>query len=799
MKKFTKGLLTMAVLAAMSLMAAEDTTILVTTFDDEDGENPSKCSLREAVTAASTHQPYGGCPKGDRYASNVKKIQLEAGTYLLKRELTPNSPLYIIGKEPADFTRPNTINNDYPAKTPLKTTISGQGSSRLFNTINLEKPSLTLENIVLADGYNVGAGGALLLGGNAELINVVIQGSKADKGGAIFLNDINSHLTITGSVLKDNKAVTGSVLAMTCLDGLNYTTRNIAINRSSIIANGDANSQSTLAYCGQPTALISTSTISKNIANSNTGRIIEFSGFTGATLNNLSPNSSLGLLSNSIVENTASTALLYDATAKKTLNYNILAFNSAKSCKYNSGDIATVNNANIETEKNAMNLSNADCELPKTSLDYAIKNSVDINGLKISDLLSSLQIDQEYTDFLPMYFPLEKTGLSLIDAGGNGGCSEFDQRGIKRALSSQSTTASMKSNSCDIGSTEVLHLTVQNITDTNKSVTGLISNYQANYDLFNDLINNKETKPELLKYYQLRRDEFSNLIQYTQSDQKYRTIFIDPFTANMPDELVVNGARQIQHLNPDNYEVSVVRTGVGKLGSDGLFIGQDDTRLKCTWNSNLKQIMLYREDDRVTADSDFEVCQYTLKNKQTSKSASAYILGRFTNIAPVVPEKLDITIDHGGTQSVSIDLLKGANDDGDGLVSTLTNSNKSAFFLNPQGQTQAIRITNLPDPIAIRADRSGPCPNLDSKYTCYGGNVTLQLKNTLDVFSYKVDYVVYDADGAPSGTGKIHLNNTATAPGSVRSNGGGGSISWFTLLGLAGLLGYRARQVSRRH
>ena len=37
----------------MSLMAAEDTTILVTTFNDEDGENPSQCSLREAITAAS--------------------------------------------------------------------------------------------------------------------------------------------------------------------------------------------------------------------------------------------------------------------------------------------------------------------------------------------------------------------------------------------------------------------------------------------------------------------------------------------------------------------------------------------------------------------------------------------------------------------------------------------------------------------------------------------------------------------------------------------------------------------------
>ena len=77
--------------------------------------------------------------------------------------------------------------------------------------------------------------------------------------------------------------------------------------------------------------------------------------------------------------------------------------------------------------------------------------------------------------------------------------------------------------------------------------------------------------------------------------------------------------------------------------------------------------------------------------------------------------------------------------------------------------------------------------------------MTLQLKNSLDVFSYEVKYVVYDADGAKSNTGVIHLKNTATAPGSVRNNGGGGSIGWFTLFGLVGLMGYRARQASHRH
>ena len=50
MKNYKKGILALAILSTMSLMAAEDKTIYVTTFDDEDGENVEKCSLREAVS-----------------------------------------------------------------------------------------------------------------------------------------------------------------------------------------------------------------------------------------------------------------------------------------------------------------------------------------------------------------------------------------------------------------------------------------------------------------------------------------------------------------------------------------------------------------------------------------------------------------------------------------------------------------------------------------------------------------------------------------------------------------------------
>ena len=140
MKNYKKGILALAILSTMSLMAAEDKTIYVTTFDDEDGENVEKCSLREAVTAASTHKAYGGCPVGQVDASMTNVIQLEEGEYKLTRELQPNSSLSILGKLPANYRKADVLTNTFPAVTALKTTISGQGKSRIFNTTNLKKP-----------------------------------------------------------------------------------------------------------------------------------------------------------------------------------------------------------------------------------------------------------------------------------------------------------------------------------------------------------------------------------------------------------------------------------------------------------------------------------------------------------------------------------------------------------------------------------------------------------------------------------------------------------------------------------
>ena len=52
--------------------------ITVNTFADEDGAG-ADCSLREAITAANTDAPYGGCPAG----SGADTINLPDGLYTL--------------------------------------------------------------------------------------------------------------------------------------------------------------------------------------------------------------------------------------------------------------------------------------------------------------------------------------------------------------------------------------------------------------------------------------------------------------------------------------------------------------------------------------------------------------------------------------------------------------------------------------------------------------------------------------------------------------------------------------------
>ena len=787
MKNYKKGILALAILSTMSLMAADDKTIYVTTFDDEDGENTAKCSLREAVTAAATHQAYGGCPIGQTSTSMTNVIQLEEGEYKLTRELQPNSSLSILGKVPTDYTKPDVLTNTFPAITALKTTISGQGKSRIFNTTNLNKPALNLTNIILKEGYSNDAGGALYLGSTSTLTNVQILNSKAKFGGAIFLNDVDTGLTFNRGIIQGNDATEGSALSMTCSDNLVYTNRTINVTGISILGNGSNSSLSTMAFCGQPAAIFTANTITNNTANAQSGRIIQFSSVTPEKSVNLSANASLGLLSNTIVKNNAFSTLLYNSRGVKSVQYNILAFNGVgKSCRYADGDVAEVKGTNFLNLYNAVTLTvgNDQCETANEILTEEVKKTlVDVSGVNVDTVLSSLQTPTEYTAFMPMYFLRDLgTDKDLVNVN-SAGCGLMDQRGMTRILNANGN--------CDLGSTEILSLTATDLATKNTSVVQIINNYQKEYDKFKSLIENKDTNPDYLPYYKIMMNDYNNLTNHTKSDQKYRTLFIDPFALNLPDESVrADGGREIKHLTVENYDVQVESLGTGKLDDKDQFVGVIDPALHCEWNADLKQILMYRTDDFITATGDNELCKYTLTMKGSNpvKSSSAYVVANFVNIAPDAKD-VNFNIQHGTDQKIDINLLDQMNDDGDGLVSKLTNKpNKSRYYLNAEGQDLAIRISSVPDPVAVTAERSGPCPGNDKKMTCLGGKISVQIKNTLDPFDYKLKYVAYDADGLASNEATVVLKNSASTT-SARS--GGGATGIFGLLGLLGLIGLR--------
>ncbi len=79
MKNNKKTLLGIMVLSAMSLMAADNPIIQVTTFEDQNGEDLSKCSLREALVAAKQNMAFGGCSAGNTNRGVTDMIQLQAG------------------------------------------------------------------------------------------------------------------------------------------------------------------------------------------------------------------------------------------------------------------------------------------------------------------------------------------------------------------------------------------------------------------------------------------------------------------------------------------------------------------------------------------------------------------------------------------------------------------------------------------------------------------------------------------------------------------------------------------------
>ncbi|MFC1397163.1 CSLREA domain-containing protein [Acinetobacter lactucae] len=810
MKNYQKAFGVIAVLATMPLMA--QTTIKVTTFADEDGENTNACSLREAIVAAETRKSYGGCEVP--FVDIGYTIQLEGGTYYLKKELTPKIALNIIGKDPSNWDVKGLLTNDYPALKPLETRINATSKSRIFNTAVYQQP-LTLVNIILENGKAADVGGAIYAGADVTLQDSQILNSQAPKGGAIYLGG-KANLTIERSLVQGNgiTSTLGSILAMSCKFNTSYATRILNFNSNSFIKNGSGNSLSTFELCGAIDTTFVNNTIAKNNASLNNGNIIKFTADadpSNSISNILSADSTLILQNNTIVENSAYTTFLYDKLGGKYLNFNVLAFNTGSyACRYLLGAAAEQKDVGINLKFNALNLTEntAKCDLPKEAIPTGNTN-IDIsqNNNSFSNLLEPLkEAVNEGTRFLPIYYPKNNnTSTDLVDTDpkNEAGCSSIDQRQLVRT-STPTYYQPNNPNSCDIGSVELTKLTAAdsnvmqgaNNSNANISITELLKGYQNGADLAKSRLENPVYSSQVsalknsLAYYE-------NLITQTKANLKYRGIYITLKNSYSPDYLINNiisivPSEDSNHIfkpfNSINYEVSTEVIGRGQTVE---LAKQDKNkdRLKCEWNSSLQQIILYRSDDEVSADySDF--CKYTVTLKENRNiSSSGLIKASFINIAPVSGDGT-ITFKYLANEIIPLNLLKYANDEGDGPTNTLiTKSNKAQFadlpiYLPSKASKDGIFKV-------IKADREGPCPGKDSKNTCYGGNIYIQANNVFNTFNDTITYYVYDADNVISSTpGTIKLVSTATTTDDTRG-GGGGSFGILSLASLLGLLAYR--------
>lgn len=807
MKNYKKGLLCVMVLSAMSLMAAEDKTLYVNTFDDEDGENLNKCSLREAIKTAQMNKAYGGCGAGNTSLGQGDRIQLEEGEYILKSELRPASQITISGKLPVDYSSKDVLTNEYPATVKLKTKISAQGNSRIFNTLDSQSV-LGLEYISLENGKSTGGGGALLLGGPLNLSHSAILNSKSDQeGGAIYFVAQNTEkkIDIRYTLIEGNDAKRGSVIAMDCEANLLNTQPTLSIINSSIVKNGSPTSLSTIDICGNPKVSLSANTIAQNVANSTNGHIIYA---VNGINHKLSSAYVFTAFSNTIVENNAFSTFYYDNNGIIGLSFNILAYNQGKSCRYalNNGNVKDVE-LPLVASQNALQLNAGvgQCDLPEkatSNSDNSNKNK-DLSGISLATVLSPLQTASKYNLFLPMYYPKDnQNDTDLVNIGDVKGCSEIDQRGVTRVTEETLMLNPTLKNTCDIGSIELMRLTATDVSDLkNQSYATLIENYQKNIDVLKEYLANPENNQDYIEKDKEDLKAFEGLLKYTKQYAQYRPIYVDPFALALPTEELVstdmNGPTQLRALNTSNYNVSTRVYGVGAfIEKNGAFefVGKEDPNLKCEWKADLKRIIIYRLDGKADLLEGSGYCSYTLtSNKVGDSSTSSGILGvSFSNMAPIAKNDT-YSITPSSNTVISVNPLTNDSDDGDGVTTHLNVPYIGKFYKNADGVELPIKLGPMPPGLTVTADRSGPCPGNNIKDTCYGGQLRFEVKNSFSQFDYEIKYTIFDAEGLISNEATIDLINTVKNTNSTAS-GGGGSIGLWSILGLIGLGLYRSRR-----
>lgn len=196
MKAFLAGALALLVLIAAPA-AAEAVTINVNTTQDEYGEGPTSCSLREAITAAQTNASLGGCSAG----SGPDTILLPGGTYKITRAGAGEDAN---STGDLDITGPDNL-LIRPAGPTDRVIVDGNAIDRVFDKSGMGET--TFESIRVMGGKITDiedGGGIRVAAGNLFVENVTVDGNEsAYQGGGIAAY---STVHLTNSTVSGNKA-----------------------------------------------------------------------------------------------------------------------------------------------------------------------------------------------------------------------------------------------------------------------------------------------------------------------------------------------------------------------------------------------------------------------------------------------------------------------------------------------------------------------------------------------------------------------------------------------------------------
>lgn len=734
-------LLGAALLVAVAGMprAALIHTINVNTFLDQNGADAAHCSLREAVQAVNTRAPFGGCPAGSAFDTNV--VQLQTGDYKLTLgEIRGSADVTISGadsqksaradiKDPLTGVAPRLARPDYVDQSAAigrtGTYIYAAPNSRIFDMLATAKVTdVVLEGSASAAQSSpttvAGNGGVVIGSSSLSFSNVIIRGGSvagatlaAGNGGAVYLGGDANGLTLEDVTIEGSYAQNkGGAIAVLCSQGLSpRATHSVTVDRSLFIENSADNGAGAIELCGTTNAVLTASTLSRNTSASSSGAIAYVQG------------SEVGEGQISLSYVTAAEqvghVLAVNGIADVILKGSLLSgFNTpgASSVCFNPDSaIYAMADTVGQGHHNAIdNDGSCDGFLLASGHNVAIPVLTDINLVLMpirtgTSYYPTTLTGKPYglTDY---YLPKLYAGSPIVDLGETASdCSQADQRNVPRRHGS----------ACDIGAVERLQVTARN----DEADSARDTDRQAVVDV-------------------LANDSYGE----SEANGPY-AFAVAPALAVM---LVDNGGGACV-WNPANAATNPNRLVVSNSGQ----LTPEGSPIVCTYK---------------VVDSNPD----TLAN---SSATTATVTVKIVNAAPNALD--DFYTRPVGVPGISFNPLSNDDDKGDGIYGKTGSAPDWATF-NP------IRITGTPGLGEVTGTDTGFCPG-STVELCVTPPLTYTAKNSMSPFSDSFRYVVYDKDGGSSNEAIVTVGTDAPDP-----DHGGGAGS-FDLLGglLLSLLGLR--------